>query len=144
MSLQTIKERIKKHEGFKDMIYEDHLGFKTIGYGHKVVEDGILPGIQYSKEELEKIFDKDFDYAVQSANEILDPDIHSVARGVVIEMIFQLGKAGVLKFKNFLAALKFHQYSKAADEMLDSLWFKQTPKRCQELSTVMRSCDTST
>ncbi len=51
MNLQTIKDRIKKHEGYRDMVYEDHLGFKTIGYGHLVVEDGFIPGIQYSKKE---------------------------------------------------------------------------------------------
>ena len=27
---------LKRHEGFKDHIYNDKFGFKTFGYGHKV------------------------------------------------------------------------------------------------------------
>ena len=29
-------EDLKRHEGFKDHIYVDHLDFKTFGYGHKI------------------------------------------------------------------------------------------------------------
>ena len=28
------KERIKQHEGFSPTVYEDTLGYKTVGYGH--------------------------------------------------------------------------------------------------------------
>jgi GH24 family phage-related lysozyme (muramidase) len=27
---------LKRHEGFKDHVYEDHLHFRTFGYGHKI------------------------------------------------------------------------------------------------------------
>jgi hypothetical protein len=37
-------------------------------------------------------------------------------------------------------ALKNNEYSKAADEMLNSAWYRQTPSRCEELSNLMRSC----
>ena len=142
MNLQTIKDRIKRHEGYRDIIYIDSLGYNTIGYGHLVVEDGFIPGIQYSKAELEKVFEKDFAIAVQSANKLVgDFDLHDDAFGIVVEMCFQLGFPRVSKFKFFLAALKIQDYEKAAEEMLLSKWHEQTPVRCQELSNIMRSCE---
>ena len=142
MNLQTIKDRIKRHEGYRDMVYEDHLGFKTVGYGHFVVEDGFIPGIQYSKKELEEVFEKDFAIAVQGANKLVgDFDINDDAFGVVVEMCFQLGFPRVSKFVKFLAALKNQDYARAANEMLLSKWHEQTPARCQELSNIMRSCE---
>ena len=142
MNLQIIKDRIKKHEGYRDIIYTDSLGYKTIGYGHLVIEDGFIPGVQYSKKELEEVFEKDFAIAVQGANKLLgDFDINDDAFGVVVEMCFQLGFPRVLKFKFFLAALQKQDYEKAAEEMLLSKWHEQTPARCQELSNIMRSCE---
>lgn len=141
MNLQVIKDRIKKHEGYRDMVYEDHLGFKTIGYGHLVVEDGFIPGIQYSKKELEEVFNKDFEIAVQSANKLVrNFNIDDDAFGVVVEMCFQLGINRVSKFVKFLDALKNQDYARAANEMLLSKWHEQTPERCQELSNIIRSC----
>jgi lysozyme len=142
MNLQTIKDRIKRHEGYRDTVYTDSLGYNTIGYGHFIVEDGFLPGIQYSKLELEKVFEKDFAIAVQGANKLVSEyDLDNDAFGVVIEMCFQLGLPRVSKFKFFLAALKIQDYEKAAEEMLLSKWHEQTPVRCQELTNIMRSCE---
>jgi len=38
-----------------------------------------------------------------------------------------------------LKGLEEKDYNKAADEMLDSRWYKQTPNRAKELSNMMRS-----
>jgi lysozyme len=142
MNLQITKDRIKKHEGYRDTIYSDSLGYNTIGYGHLVIEDGFIPGVQYSKAELEQVFEKDFAIAVQGANKLVsDYDLNDDAFGVVVEMCFQLGLPRVSKFKFFLAALKIKNYEKAAEEMLLSKWHEQTPARCQELSNIMRSCE---
>ena len=136
-----LKNRIKKHEGFRDVMYLDSLGKKTIGYGHLVTEDGILPGIQYSKKELDELFEKDFASAIYNANKLVgNYDISDDAFGVVIEMCFQLGFPRVSKFIKFLDALKKHDYNRAANEMLLSKWYEQTPARCQELSNIIRSC----
>jgi GH24 family phage-related lysozyme (muramidase) len=115
MNLQTIKDRIKRHEGYRDMVYEDHLGFKTVGYGHFVVEDGFIPGIQYSKKELEEVFEKDFAIAVQGANKLVgDFDIDDDAFGVVVEMCFQLGFPRVSKFVKFFSCIKKSRLRKSS------------------------------
>ena len=136
-----LKNRIKKHEGFRDVMYLDSLGKKTIGYGHLVTEDGILPGIQYSKKELDELFEKDFLIALRDTTKLVSHlDLPNKAFNVVIEMCFQLGLPKVTKFVNFLDALKKYDYNRAANEMLLSKWYEQTPARCQELSNIIRSC----
>ena len=139
---EDLKSRIKKHEGFLSKVYLDSLGKATIGYGHFLTEDDdFVEGIIYDKDILEALFDKDFNNAVHGAEELLkDYDVALVAKEVIIEMVFQLGKTGVSKFKNMFAALKEHDYSRAASEMLNSAWYRQTPSRCEELSNLMKSC----
>jgi lysozyme len=51
-------------------------------------------------------------------------------------MVFQMGVAGVSKFKRFLAAALAEDWQRAHDEMLDSKWAKQTPSRAKELARV--------
>jgi len=138
-----IKEIIKKHEGFRDQVYVDTLGYRTIGYGHKVLDtDPFKDGEVYPQEMLEKVFDEDFAKAKEGADRLLDHlDPPEDAVNVVISMVFQLGEAGVSNFKNMFAALEEEDYVEAAAQMLDSRWHIQTPARCQELANIMRNCD---
>ena len=64
-------------------------------------------------------------------------DIDEVAEEIIIEMVFQLGKTGVSKFRNMWKHLSALEYASAASEMLDSRWAKQTPNRAQSMSADM-------
>ena len=142
MDYNDLKERIKKHEGFVNKIYKDSLGFATIGYGHLVLDtDPFIEGQSYPKEHLEKVFDGDFNIAKDNANKLIgDISLNHQAKCVIIEMVFQLGIGGVSKFKNMWKALGEGDYQTASEEMLDSRWAKQTPKRAESLSATMKSC----
>jgi GH24 family phage-related lysozyme (muramidase) len=142
MNYEDVKSRIKKHEGFVAKVYLDSLGKATIGYGHLLTEDDdFVEGVIYDKDILEALFDKDFDKAKQGMEELVGTlDIAMAAKGIIIEMVFQLGKTGVSKFKNMFAALNEYDYTRAAEEMLNSHWYRQTPSRCEELSNLMRKC----
>jgi GH24 family phage-related lysozyme (muramidase) len=142
MNYEDVKIRIKKHEGFSAKVYLDSLGKGTIGYGHLLTEeDDFVEGVVYDKDILEALFDKDFIKAKQGMEELVGTlDIAMAAKGIIIEMVFQLGKTGVSKFKNMFAALNEFDYTRAAEEMLNSAWYRQTPSRCEELSNLMRKC----
>jgi len=142
MSYSDLKARIKEHEGFVPKIYKDQLGFKTIGFGHLVLPtDKFKEDVTYKKKDLEEVFDSDFNTAKSNANQLISGlPIHHQAKCVIIEMVFQLGIGGVSKFKKMWKALKQNDYQTASEEMLDSRWAKQTPKRAEELSSVMKSC----
>ena len=140
---EEVKQSIINHEGKVNMIYKDHLGNGTFGIGHLVLPtDDLKPGVAYDDDKVMEIFEKDFEIALDGARKFIPEDnIEPVAFDVVIEMCFQLGEAGVSKFKKMLGALQIPNYDTAADEMLDSKWHQETPKRCEELSEIMRKAD---
>ena len=142
MSKDSLKEKIKIHEGFRDTIYLDTLNKKTIGYGHLIVhEDKFVEGKAYPKEELEALFDKDFEKGWNLMIQFCEVNnldsISDDAKEILCEMIFQMGYSGVGKFKNMIKALQNNDTKTASIEMLDSRWAKQTPNRAKELSDHM-------
>jgi lysozyme len=141
--MEEIKQRIKEHEGYRDTVYSDSLGFATIGYGHLVLPtDNFVEGVAYSKETLEEVFDNDFKIASDSARELLrDIEHNHIIFGVIVEMCFQLGKPRVMKFKKMWEALREKNLDKASAEMIDSNWHKQTTKRCESLASIMKNAN---
>jgi GH24 family phage-related lysozyme (muramidase) len=140
--LENVKARIKAHEGFNNKVYKDSLGKLTIGYGHLItIKDNFKQDIEYSTDELNNLFEQDFQIAFNQADQLLaGAQICEDAFGVIVEMIFQLGVGGVSKFKMMLNALRMHDYETAANQMLNSEWHRQTPKRCEELANILRNC----
>ena len=55
------------------------------------------------------------------------------AQLVIANMCFQLGRPRLSKFKKFIAAVKEQDWERAADEMKDSRWYKQTTARAERL-----------
>lgn len=86
---------------------------------------------------------------MQTLNQICDrvdadpvyAKLDATRRGVVVEMIYQLGWRGVEKFRKFRAALENQDYDEAAEEMKDSKWHQQTPGRCAMLAEIMRTAE---
>ena len=71
MNLEEIKSEIKKEEGFRDTVYDDHLGFATIGYGHLIKpSDNFKTGIKYDYKTLDKLFEVDFQIAYQDSMDL--------------------------------------------------------------------------
>ena len=138
---EELKEQIKEHEGFVPRTYKDSLGKRTIGFGHLCVEpEQWDDDKEYTREELERVFDNDFQEALKNAESLIgERSINFIAKQVIIEMVFQLGIGGVGKFKKMWLALDKEDYGEASFQMMDSLWAKQTPNRAEKLSQKMRS-----
>ena len=133
LKLSIIKKRIKKNEGFRGRAYLDQLANLTIGYGHliKKNEKNLLKG-KKTKKFLNKIFEKDFKLSLaEYKKNYKNKKIPNNVREILIEMIFQLGIKKTLKFKKFNKFILEKKYNLAALEMLDSLWYAQTPKRVE-------------
>ena len=127
----SLKDRIRKHEGCRLEPYEDSLGVMTVGIGRN------LRDVPFSMDEVELMFENDVRRARRGA-EGLDFYAHlsEPRRGVIIEMVFQLGATGVSKFRMFRAACMRHDWETAAIEMMDSKWAHQTPERAKELADI--------
>jgi len=142
MNYDKLLESVKKHEGYRNKVYLDSLGKRTVGYGHLCVEDKWVDGWEYSQVELEKVLEKDLKYAInQGEGMCRDLKISDDAKFLIIEMIFQLGSAGVQKFRKMWEALKEDppNYKEASVQMLDSRWAKLTPARAVEMSEQMQN-----
>ena len=132
---------IKFHEGFIDRVYADSLGNLTCGYGHFLDVGSFVP-----KEVAEIFFKLDFIHAQNNYNRITAKfgfTLDEVRKAVLIDMLFNLGYGGVMKFGKFLAALTIGDYDEAADQMVDSLWAKQVKTRAVRLAKMMRTGEDS-
>ena len=140
MNMDRLLQSVKKHEGYRNKVYLDTLGKRTVGVGHLCVEDFWEDNKEYSEEMLMNILKDDLKNAIEGAERLLKDCriLDSLAKEIIIEMVFQLGETGVSKFKNMLKALKEGpDYQTAASEMLDSRWAKQTPNRAAAMSAEM-------
>jgi lysozyme len=144
MNLERLMESVKEHEGYRNKVYLDTLGKRTVGVGHLCVEDFWEDDKEYEESFLMEILQKDLQEAIRGAKELMDKhdcsDVDERAEEIIIEMVFQLGMKGVSKFKNMWKALSEHNYTGASYEMLDSKWAKQTPNRAKNMAAKMNSC----
>jgi len=133
MTDEEIKDMIQKHEGYRSYVYYDSLGFPTAGYGH-----AFLPNSPISHTVALALFEDDWcrankDYKKLKLN--LDP----VRRGVVLDMLFNLGLSRFRGFRKMITALMRGDYKKASEEMLDSLWAEQVKSRSKHLAEMMKT-----
>tara|TARA_R100000329_G_scaffold137934_1_gene119178 strand:+ start:8444 stop:8845 length:402 start_codon:yes stop_codon:yes gene_type:complete len=132
----SLIDSIKENEGYKSTVYTDTLGFDTIGYGFAIKD------LELDEEVCDLILDKKLDKLIDATNKKF-PFLRGLPQDkceVIFEMVYQLGLNGVSRFKKMLKALENKDYDKAAAEMLDSLWAKQTPNRAIKLSNQMKKC----
>ena len=143
MDMSRLLESVKKHEGYRNKVYLHTLGKRTVGVGHLCVEDFWEDDKEYEEKFLMTILEHDLSDAIKGANDLMAEngcmDMNEKAHELIIEMVFQLGKTGVSKFRNMWKHLSALEYSLAADQMLDSRWAKQTPNRANGMADIMRS-----
>tara|TARA_R100000808_G_scaffold15149_1_gene35305 strand:- start:3273 stop:3677 length:405 start_codon:yes stop_codon:yes gene_type:complete len=132
-----LKERIKKHEGYVGMVYKDSLGIDTIGYGFAIKD------LELDEDICDEILArklKDLDVRIKnkfSWFSYMPPQI----KDVIMEMCYQLGVGGFSKFRKTIAFLQDKKWAEASEEMLDSLWAKQTPNRAKSLSDIVKGVE---
>tara|TARA_B100001939_G_scaffold174392_1_gene150108 strand:+ start:108 stop:545 length:438 start_codon:yes stop_codon:yes gene_type:complete len=144
MNMDRLLESVKKHEGYRNKVYLDTLGKRTVGVGHLCVEDWWDDNVEYEEKFLMDILQKDLQESIRGAKELMEEhgckDIDEKAEELLIEMVFQLGRTGVSKFRNMWKCLSELNYVGASFEMLDSKWAKQTPNRAKAMAEQMKAC----
>lgn len=134
----NLEQQLELEEDRRSTVYRDSEGWLTIGVG-RLVDSRRSGGLS----------DDEIDYLL--ANDIREKTAQVLAslpwaaslseprRAVLIGMAFQLGIGGLLAFHDALAAVQRGDYSRASDEMLDSLWARQTPERAARMAKQMRT-----
>ena len=145
MNIEQLREELAYDEGVVHEIYLDHLGLPTFGIGHLVREEdpehGQPVGTAVSEERCVEVFESDIAITIGDC-EKLYPDFHDLpdeAQLIIANMCFNLGYPRLSKFKGMKAGVDARDWNRAADEMVDSRWYKQVTKRADRLVERMRA-----
>jgi lysozyme len=140
MDINKLREQLKIDEGVKYEVYDDHLGYKTLGIGHLVKatdeEYGAPVGTPVSEERVNAIFEADVVTYISEAKTVFGflENMPSEAQQVIVNMCFNMGAPRLKQFKKFITAMNNEEWKVAAVEMLDSRWASQVGERANRLS----------
>ena len=145
MNIEQLRKELEVDEGVKYEIYNDHLGYPTFGIGHLVrdtdPEHGQEIGTPVSEDRVIEAFNNDVESVLNDCT-ILYGDFSKLpeeAQLIIANMMFNLGRPRLSKFKGMKAGVDARDWKKAADEMIDSAWYRQVPNRAGRLVTRMKA-----
>ena len=132
--MNRLTKQLIRDEGLKLKPYTDTVGKLTIGVGRNLEDNGISEAeaihmlqndINTSERELSR-----YSWFMQ-----LDP----IRRDAIINMHFNLGLPRLLTFRSMIAALDDGNYTKAANEALDSKWAQQVGERATRIAKQIKT-----
>jgi len=145
MNLELLQEQLAIDEGVKFEIYLDHLDLPTCGIGHLVLESdpeyGEPVGTPVTEERVTELFQQDCAIVLEDC-QILYPDFDELpeeVQQIVANMMFNMGRPRLSKFKGMKRGVDARDWNAAADEMVDSGWYRQVTNRADRLVNRMRA-----
>lgn len=145
-------------EGYDNKLYKDTEGYWTIGIGQLITKN---PSKDVARDELNKLMGRNCDGQItqREAEELFNRSVEKARTGIVnnaslkpvydvldeirrcalINMVFQMGVAGVVGFPKGMRLLKAKQWDAAAIELADSRWYKQTPNRAKRVIATFKT-----
>ena len=139
MNKDRLREELAEDEGCKYEIYLDHLGLPTFGIGALIKEHdpeyGQPVGTPVTEERVRKRFSLDIAVTIEDCQVLYDDfdDLPEEAQLVIANMMFNMGRPRLSKFKGMKAGVDARDWDRAADEMVDSRWHDQVPNRAKRL-----------
>jgi len=142
---ESLKVQLVRHEGLRLKPYLDCCGKPwrecvceikgnlTFGVGRNLDDVGI------SRAEALLMLDNDIQTATDELNTELpwSANLEWPRRAVLINMTFNMGITRLLGFRKMLFAVQEGLWQAAHDEMLASMWARQTGRRAIELARIM-------
>ena len=145
MNIEVLRKELELDEGVKYEIYNDHLGYATFGIGHLVIdsdpEHGQEIGTAVSEDRVIEAFNSDVQTVLADCEQlyygfnVLPEEVQLI----IANMMFNMGRPRLSKFKGMKAGVDAQDWNKAADEMIDSAWYRQVPNRAGRLVKRMRA-----
>jgi len=147
MNVEKLREQLKIDEGCVYEIYNDHLGYPTFGIGHLVresdPENGSPLGTEVSEDRVNEAFDADVEIVLSDCNTLYPDfdDLPEEAQQIIANMMFNLGRPRLSKFVGMKRGVDAKDWNSAADEMVDSRWYRQVGARAERLVNRMREIE---
>jgi lysozyme len=145
----TIENFIEKHEGRRKKPYKCPAGANTIGVGWnmdanplpKTIADYLKKHGEITDDMINILLNISVSNAIKDCLDLFPTwdDISLNRRMALIDFVFQLGKTRASKFVHTIAAINTGRWEDAAENMKESAWFKQVPKRAQEITDLIEA-----
>ena len=145
MNREQVQKQLAIDEGIVHEVYLDHLGYATFGIGHLITdkdpEQGCTVGTPISEERVTEAFQSDLDISIGECKVLFDlwDTYPGEVQEILVNMMFNLGRPRLSKFKNFKKALDKGAWGFAAIEGRDSLWHRQVGNRAERLMVRMEN-----
>jgi lysozyme len=133
--ITDIYSQLRRDEGVRIHPYDDTNGKLTIGVGRNLNAKGL------TGEEIDHLLSNDIREIVIEAQGKLPwfTALDDARQGVILNMAFNMGFAGLETFPKFLQAVAQGDWSTAADEMKNSAWAREVGDRAVRLEEQMRT-----
>lgn len=150
-AISTI-DYIKTNEGYRDTIYNDTKGLKTIGYGFNLTDTETARLLPYevvsgkrkiTREEADLVFSKRLNIAMKDAISFMGgqenyANLTDSQKKGLIDMAYNLGLTRLNKFEKLREALFNGDKLRAKDEVLDSKYAREdVPNRALKNANLM-------
>ena len=145
MNIEKLRKQLEIDEGIKHDIYLDHLGLPTFGIGHLITdadpESGQEVGTAISDERVRQAFEADVVSVIEDCKKLYDDfdELPEEAQQIIANMMFNMGRTRLSKFRGMKRGVDARDWNAAADEMVDSRWYRQVTNRADRLVQRMRS-----
>ncbi len=128
----TAVQLIQKHEGLRLTPYRDSRGKLTIGYGRNLEDRGItaMEALMLLQADFTEVYNHALGWSWFRL-------LNLPRQAVILDMAFNLGVGGFLKFERLIDALQRGDYAAAAAEMLNSAWAHEVGDRALEDAQIM-------
>lgn len=130
MDTSKIRKMFERDEGLRLKPYKCTAGKTTIGFGRNLDDVGI------SEQLAVAMLSEDVQKAIKGCEKIFGSTWHIWSenrRLGWVNLIFNLGYDGLLKFKNTLRAAQCEDWQLVEQNLRQSLWFKQVGSRAERV-----------
>ena len=129
-------EQLRIHEGVEKHVYQDHLGFWTIGVGRLVDERG---GLGLSEDEIDYLLKNDIYRSRKELSETFSwfDDLDEVRQDGMCNLHFNLGLTRLRGFQKALRFMESGDFLLASEEFLDSRWAEQVGNRADDVAEMI-------
>ena len=147
MNREAVYEQLKIDEGVVYAIYNDHLGYPTFGVGHLITESdeefGRPVGTPIDEERVRACFERDLDIAESECRALYGErdfgELPDEVQQILVNMMFNMGRTRLSKFKKMNSAISENDWKEAAKEGRDSRWYRQVTNRAERLMSRLES-----
>ena len=144
MDIDQLRRELDEDEGCVYEIYLDHLGYPTFGIGHLVtkndIEFGWSVGTDVDEYRVHEVFEEDVQTVLSDCKKLYHNFYHlpEEVQLIIANMMFNMGLTRLSKFKGMKRGIDDCDWQAAADEMVDSRWYRQVTNRAERLVKRMR------